>query len=226
MLNSNDNDLTAIQNQLTKARAVWGKIGKILKMRADSNIRIMSIFYKVIIQTVLLYGAESWVLNKDLKCKLRSFHHRSARFLTGRYITKIDDEWVYPETKKTLELAHLLPIDDYIMKRKQTIATYALQTAIYKECINKSLYIKNDNSLQWWTDMENDDNEDDDNNNNNDDNNNNNNINITQQYDNYDPNEIEIIWCTEEEDIINNEVDNRRANSEMENNFIQTQNGN
>ena len=58
ILDDNDNDLKAIENQLTKARAVWRRIGKILKKRrADSNIRIMSVFYKVILQTVLLYGA-------------------------------------------------------------------------------------------------------------------------------------------------------------------------
>ena len=62
ILDYKDDDMKALDNQLTKARAVWGRIGKILKKRVDSNIRIMSIFYKVILQTVLLYGAKSWVL--------------------------------------------------------------------------------------------------------------------------------------------------------------------
>ena len=57
ILDNKDDDSKALQNQLGKARAVWGRIGKILKKRADSNIRIMSIFYKVVLQTVLLYGA-------------------------------------------------------------------------------------------------------------------------------------------------------------------------
>ena len=131
---------------VAKARAVWGRIGKVIKMRSDSNIRIMSIFYKVIIQTVLLYGSETWVLNEYGRNKPKSFHNKCARFLTGRYITKIDDKWVYPETKKTLELAHLLPVEDYIMKRITTIRTYAFGTEIYKECIAKSGYIKGDNS--------------------------------------------------------------------------------
>ena len=82
---------------------------------------------------------------------MRTFHHKSARFLTGRYITQIDDEWIYPETKRTLELAHLLPIEDYIMNRKNKIQLYASETEIYNECIAKSLYVKADNSLQWWT---------------------------------------------------------------------------
>ena len=125
ILDYNDDDLKALETQVAKARAVWGRIGKILKMRSDSNIRIMSIFYKVIIQTVLLYGAESWVLNDYGRRKLTTFHNKCARFLTGRYITKVDDEWIYPDTTKTLELAHLLPIEDCIKKcRRETITPF------------------------------------------------------------------------------------------------------
>ena len=206
IIDNDDNDMKAIQKQITKARAVWGKIGKILKMRSDSNIRIMSIFYKVIIQTVLLYGSESWVINDNSKSKLRSFHNRCARFLTGRYITQKDEQWVYPETKRTLELAHLLPIEDYIIKRKTKIEEYARETAIYDECIKKSLYIKSNNSLQWWPKT-----------NISIDNNNiiiNNNNNNKQQYDNYDPNEIELEWLTEVDEVTNNVEDNELANNE------------
>ena len=195
-MNNKDDDLKALQNQLGKARAVWGRIGKILKKRADSNIRIMSIFYKVILETELLYGAESWVLNDHGRNKLKTAHHRSAWFMTGRYITKINEEWVYPDTKRTLELAHLLPIEEYITNRKNTIQLYALDTDIYNDCIIKSLHTKADNSLQWWTEYKQQNKE----------------ICETvysnyyyQQnneiydivYDTYDMNQIQLEWCTE-----------------------------
>ena len=64
IIDNTDDDLKAVENQLKKARATWGRMGKILKIKTDSNIRIMSIFYKVIIQTILLYGSESWVINE------------------------------------------------------------------------------------------------------------------------------------------------------------------
>ena len=92
----------------------------------------MSIFYKVpvIVLKVLLYGSESWVLTDHIKRKLNSFHNRCARFITGRHITKVDDQWHYPETKQTLELAHVLPVEDYIIKRKNTILDFAYNTNI------------------------------------------------------------------------------------------------
>ena len=116
----------------------------------------MSIFYEVIIQTVLLYGAETWVLSEGGKNKINSFHNRCARFITGRFITKLeDDTWVCPDTKTTLEMADLLPIEEYIERRKNTISEYAISTNIFHDCIQKSKYIKSDNSLEWWKNLNN-----------------------------------------------------------------------
>ena len=147
---------------------------------------------------LVLYGSESWVLNQHGRDKLTSFHNRCARFLTGRFITKVDEEWIYPDTQKTLELAHLLPVEEYIIKRRKTLEeSYALNSEIYEECVRKSIYIKGNNNLEWWTKNHSI------NNNNNNIINNNNNINESE-YNVYDPNEIEIEWWTEE--ITNSEI--------------------
>ena len=153
IIDDTDDDLKAVENQLKKARATWGRIGKILKIKTDSNIRIMSIFYKVIIQTILLYGSESWVINEKVRDKLRTFHNRCARFITGCFITKEEDgTWIFPETKKTLQLAHLLTVDDYITKRRDTIFNYAMGTEIYSKCKSAADIFKSDNKLEWWRD--------------------------------------------------------------------------
>ena len=44
----------------------------------------MLTFYKVIVQTVLLYGSESRVLGTQIKSKVNSFHNRYSRFITGK----------------------------------------------------------------------------------------------------------------------------------------------
>lgn len=54
------------------------------------------------------------------------------------------------------------------MKRKNTIQLYALETEIYNDCIQKSLYyIKGDNSLQYYDNNNNNIIQETDNNNNN-----------------------------------------------------------
>jgi hypothetical protein len=60
ILQSNDKDMAAVTNNLQRARTKWGQIGRILS-RKGANPRSMATFYKAIVQSVLLYGSESWV---------------------------------------------------------------------------------------------------------------------------------------------------------------------
>jgi hypothetical protein len=155
MLTETDDDLEAVELQLKKARMTWGRMCKILQKKTNGNPRIMSIFYKTIIQSVLLYGSESWVLTKIASRKLQSFHRRCARFITGRHIKLVDDKWIYPCTKKTMEMADLLPIEEYIKKRKDTIRIFAEEREILAKCKSSSILTRNNRSLAWWDEKRN-----------------------------------------------------------------------
>ena len=44
-----------------------------------------------------LYGADSWVVTQRDLAKLRSFHNRALRYITGRHIRKRSEiSWEYP----------------------------------------------------------------------------------------------------------------------------------
>ena len=150
VLQYNDDDLTAVESQLVKARGVWGRIGKIIKKKSLSNPRIMGIFYKVIVQTVLLYGAESWVLGTHARNKINSFHHRCSRFITGRHISLEGETWIYPSRVSTLAEADLLGVEDYIVSRKNTVREYAESTGIFNRCKMTEGHICRKNRLTWW----------------------------------------------------------------------------
>ena len=143
--------MTAIESQLIKARGVWGRIGKVIKKKSFSNPRVMSIFYKVIVQTVLLYGAETWVLSTHAKNKINSFHHRCLRYITGKHITKEGDTWIYPSMASTLSAADLLRVEEYIENRKTTISVYAEQSDIFHKCLQMEGLSRNGNTSTWWT---------------------------------------------------------------------------
>ena len=83
ILEETDDDERAANRQLTRAssRARWGRIARILTIDGASP-RGMGYFYKAIIQTVLLYGSESWTLTGRMIGRLRSFHHRVARYIS------------------------------------------------------------------------------------------------------------------------------------------------
>ena len=68
----------------------------------------MGRFYIVIIQAVLLYSANSLAItNRNMK-RLRSFHNRAVKYLTGRHIYKREDDWEYPNHNELYNEAKLL----------------------------------------------------------------------------------------------------------------------
>jgi hypothetical protein len=59
ILDNNDSNLPAVKQNLLKARKRWGMIGLILKKRKSTKPKTMATFYKVIVQSLLLFGSES-----------------------------------------------------------------------------------------------------------------------------------------------------------------------
>ena len=111
----------------------------------------MASFYKAIVQSVLLYGSESWVITQKMLHSLQSFHQRCARFITGRHIwMDVNGHWTYPSSGVTLNHAGLLPIEDYIKSRKASIMKYAEARPIYNTCKASTPIASNPRQLVWW----------------------------------------------------------------------------
>jgi hypothetical protein len=62
LLMQDDNDVRAVRCQLRKARGMWARVGQVLR-RKNAPLRTSTKFYKEILQSVLLYGSETWVLS-------------------------------------------------------------------------------------------------------------------------------------------------------------------
>jgi len=150
LLDESDNDDHAADRQLQRAREKWNRIGKVLSSQGV-NAKIMGYFYKAIVQAVLLYGSESWTLTEGTLKKLRSFHSRVARYLTGRHIRpNPDGSWTCPSTSDVLEEAGLCTIDEYIDRRRATVTQYAQQRQIYQQCLRSRALSTNVNKVMWW----------------------------------------------------------------------------
>ena len=130
ILDDEDKDSPAIARNLKRARQKWGMIGRILS-KEGACPKSMATFYKAILLSVLLYGSESWVLSQSMLRNLESFHRRCARYITGRHIREnADGTWTCPDSKTTLSMAGLLPIDQYIRTRAATVMRYAKERSI------------------------------------------------------------------------------------------------
>ena len=56
-----DNNWPVVVANIWKTRKKWDRISRILG-REDADAKTLGIFYKVMVQTVLMFGSEMWVM--------------------------------------------------------------------------------------------------------------------------------------------------------------------
>ena len=72
---------------MAKARKIWGRMQGVL-IREGATKRVSGNFFKGVVQQVLLFGAETWVVSPMMERALSAFIHWAARKLTGRQLRK------------------------------------------------------------------------------------------------------------------------------------------
>lgn len=104
-------------------------------------------FYKAVVQSVLLFGSETWALTETSLSVLEGFHVRSAyRMVTVHCQRKLNSNsstWSYPKTEDVLEEVGLKTIREYIEVRRNTIA--ALKLCVDQEPVRGTV-----RRLWWW----------------------------------------------------------------------------
>jgi hypothetical protein len=75
LLAMNDNDMSAVRANLKKARKCWTMFSRLLTGE-NMSPRVCEMFYRAVIQLVLLFGSESWVLTDTAMRVLEGFHVR------------------------------------------------------------------------------------------------------------------------------------------------------
>jgi len=95
-MSANDSDAMAVAQNLKKVHQQWGQLCCLLT-RNHANWHMMGLFYKVMVQAVLLYGAKTWNIMHPLLQMLCSFHHHCTHYLTRMMITQLENgEWICP----------------------------------------------------------------------------------------------------------------------------------
>ena len=78
-----DDDWPAVVKNLSRARAIWRRMTLILS-RVGAVPRVSGFFFKAVVQAVLIFGSETWVVNP---CKVKALggsQDQVARRLTGK----------------------------------------------------------------------------------------------------------------------------------------------
>jgi hypothetical protein len=128
-----DNDWPAIYRNLKKARGAWARLSHLLK-RDGASPKVSGNFYKAVVQSVLLFGSESWVMSPAIYKALDGFHHRVARRIAGMLPRLTDGDWVTPPVGPALEAAGLRSFCEYVEARQRHVVEYVAQRPIMELC--------------------------------------------------------------------------------------------
>ena len=132
---STDDDWLEVERNLRRARGKWGRTTKILGREGEDN-RTTGRFYVAVVQAVLLFWSEIWVLSLLLEKSVVGFYHRVAWRMAGmgpkchRYRT-----WVYPSIGAELVMVVLDYIGVYIARRQNMVAQYIATHTIMDSCL-------------------------------------------------------------------------------------------
>ena len=77
LLAYDDNDAQAVRGNLKKARGVWARLSRTIRAE-NASPRACGTFYKATVQSILLFGSETWNLSPLSLKLLEGFHIRAA----------------------------------------------------------------------------------------------------------------------------------------------------
>jgi len=120
-LASTDDDWPAIHSNLAKARKRWGMIRRVL-VREGADARVSGYFYKAVVQSVVLYGSETWTLDQAKLNALRGLHNRLTRNIAHKRGTRDPrtGEWSYPPIADAQKIAGIFPMEHYLSARQRS----------------------------------------------------------------------------------------------------------
>jgi hypothetical protein len=135
MMAQDNDDTQVIRAQLRKARATWAWVGKVLRGE-NTSPTVAAKFYLAVVQAILLYGSETWVISPQAMAQLEGFHIRAMWSMAQRHKPRQgpQKEWVYPKSEDVLQECGMKTIAEYVQIRRQMIAVYVATRPILQEC--------------------------------------------------------------------------------------------
>jgi hypothetical protein len=148
---ADSSDGLAVTYNLKKARGRWAQVSRILT-KQHINPRAAGFFYKAVVQSVLLYGSETWTLTRQSISALEGFHNQIARKIAKQTIHPDPNtgEWVYPPAETARTTAGLFPIQHYIRTRRAYIMDWTHNRPLFNECRNLTGGAGGPQRRYWW----------------------------------------------------------------------------
>ena len=100
-----------------------------------ADTKVLRSVYTAVTRSVLLFGAETWVLTPRIEKSLDSFQSRVARKITGRQLRQQKERsWEYPPLAGAMREAGMVGIRTSITRRQNMFAQYISTRPILDLC--------------------------------------------------------------------------------------------
>ena len=112
-LSEADDDCTEVVSNFWIARHKWAQLTRVLT-REGMDAQTSGLIYLSVVQLVMLYRSETWVMTPCIERVLDGFHHRVTCRMTGRQPQRgRDGLWVYTPMEASVEDAGLQEVETY-----------------------------------------------------------------------------------------------------------------
>ena len=140
MMDRSDDNWPEVLQNIRKARQVWGWLGKMLQ-REGAEPNVSEKFYCVVIQAVLLFGAETWVMLAPMAQSLEGVHVGFLRQVKNLKAKRLrDGSWRKVAVEKVLQGTGTQPLQTYLDRRQTTVAERVALRPILEVFTNETGY--------------------------------------------------------------------------------------
>ncbi len=135
MMAQDNNDTQALCAQLQMARATWAWVGQVL-WNENTSLFVAAWFYQAVVQAILLYGSDTWVISQPAMAQLKGFHIQAAYQMAKMHKPWQGprNEWVYPRSEDVLKECGMKTMAEYVQICRKMIAVYVATQPILQEC--------------------------------------------------------------------------------------------
>ena len=126
-----DNECPEVSFNLRREWKKWALLSWAIR-REGADARTSRIFYTTLVQVVLLYRSESWVMSTRIGKTLGGFQHRLKGRITQR---NGDGTWTYPPLEEAMVEEGMQEVETYIDRHQNTATEFIATWPIMDLCL-------------------------------------------------------------------------------------------
>ena len=150
LLTETDDDWTAVIINLQTAQNIWAQLSRILD-REGEDLRTSGHLYLAVVQAIMLFGAETWVITLRIGRLLGSFHHGESRKMAGMKIWRRMYRFcAYPQLEYAMWLVGFEDMESYISRRHNVFLRYIATQPILNFCLEVERRPGSRVPKRWW----------------------------------------------------------------------------